>query len=229
MAKISKPKSAPSIDMTPMVDLAFLLVTFFMLSANFRSDEVVQVDVPSSISDYLIPENTIMVTVDNGGRIYFGMSGKEEAKENVLAQMSQKYKVSFTPAQIKSFATLTDFGCSIQELPAYLDMTSEQRKEYIETGKTMAIPADSSNNQLKDWILFGRNAAMEVGEKAYYDAVSKGAKIDENEFKPKYIIKADGKAAYYYAKKVIEVFRDLNLNNLNFVTSLEADPRKTQQ
>jgi hypothetical protein len=38
----------------------------------------------------------------------------------------------------------------------------------------------------------------------------------------------DGKAEYVYAKKVIETFRDLNINNLNFVTGLKADPRKPQ-
>ena len=46
MANIKAPKGSPTIDMTPMVDLAFLLVTFFMLAANFRSDEPVQVDTP---------------------------------------------------------------------------------------------------------------------------------------------------------------------------------------
>ena len=57
MPKIKAPKGSPSIDMTPMVDLAFLLVTFFMLSASFRSSEPVDVDVPTSISDKIIPEN----------------------------------------------------------------------------------------------------------------------------------------------------------------------------
>ncbi|MFM1898639.1 MAG: hypothetical protein RL577_879, partial [Bacteroidota bacterium] len=35
MPKVKMPKSSPSLDMTPMVDLAFLLVTFFMLTSSF--------------------------------------------------------------------------------------------------------------------------------------------------------------------------------------------------
>lgn len=229
MAKASKPKAAPAIDMTPMVDLGFLLVTFFMLAANFRSDEVVQVDTPFSISEMTIPENTVTITVDKGGRVFFGISGKPEAKQNLLKRMAGKYQIPFSEQQIEKFGILTDFGCTIQEMPAFLDMSSDQRKEFIATGKTMAIPTDSTNNQLKDWINYGNLEMLSVGEKAYYEAKDRGLDPNINEFKPKFILRVDGKAEYLYAKKVIETFRDLNINNLNFVTGLKADPRKSQQ
>jgi biopolymer transport protein ExbD len=218
MPKIKIPKSSPSIDMTPMVDLAFLLVTFFMLAASFRSSEPVQVDVPSSISDKIIPENVLLVTIDKGGQVFFNLSGIE-ARRELLQNMSAKYKVAFTPEQIEQFTFMTSFGCTMQELPRYISTPGQERAKLNTT-----IPMDSTNNQLKDWIFYGNVAALNSGKTAYEEAKLKGEAPEINDYKPKFILKVDGKAVYVHAQNVIDVFRDLDLNNLNFITSMEQAP-----
>lgn len=89
---------------------------------------------------------------------------------------------------------------------------------------TVGIPSDSTKNQLKDWIFYGNIAALNTGKTAYEEAKMKGDSPEVNDFKPKFILKVDGKAAYVHAQNVISTFRDLHLNNLNFVTSMEAAP-----
>src|SRR3546814_15826843 len=61
--------------MTAMVDVAFLLLTFFILVSQFRPEEVVTVTTPSSTSDSKVPEgNLIQITMDTKGRVLFGMA-----------------------------------------------------------------------------------------------------------------------------------------------------------
>lgn len=220
MPKIKIPKSTPSIDMTPMVDLAFLLVTFFMLAASFRPNDPVDVETPSSISDKIIPENTLTVTIDRGGRVFVGLKDPEANRE-MLGSMIAKYKVSLDEEQMNNFVAMSSFGCTMQELPNYLKMSGEERKMF----ETKGIPTDSTNNQLKDWIFYGNIAALNTGKTKYEEAKLNNLDPDINDFKPKFILKVDNKALYVHAQNVIDVFRDLKLNNLNFITSLEQAPK----
>ncbi len=224
MPKIKMPRSAPSIDMTPMVDLAFLLVTFFMLSANFRETEPVQVDTPSSISETIIPKNVIMVTVGEKGHVFFNITGAD-TRRDLLAAMGDKYNVKFTEEQAENFLKMTSFGCRMADMPKYLDMTTEERKRQVEVPGFVGIPADTARaNELRDWISLGNSLAMKYGKDQYEEALTKDPNAIADDFKPKFILKVDSKALYVYAKNVIDIFRDLNLNNLNFVTNLEGNP-----
>jgi biopolymer transport protein ExbD len=225
MAEISKPKGSPSIDMTPMVDLAFLLVTFFMLAAKFRDPEPVEVSIPSSIGDMDIPEKTLVqVTVDKGGRVFFTCVGAE-VREKVLKQMATKYKVPLNEDLIKSYVAMSSIGCSMAELPTYLKLDGEGRKNFK---TSVGIPADSTRNELKDWINFAHSEMLDYGKKRYEDENSKlgpgKAPLNPDDYKPKFLLKADMEAEYVRVKNAIETFRDLNINNLNFVTSMEARP-----
>jgi biopolymer transport protein ExbD len=215
MPKIKVPKSAPSLDMTPMVDLAFLLVTFFMLTASFRMAEPVIVDPPASVSDKLLPENTIMVTVDNIGRPFFGISNAE-AKLNTLARMSEKYKVSFTPEQTKKFGGLSSFGVDIKDLPKYLDATEAERMKFQ---PQKGVPNDSLNNpQLNDWILYSAQEAITIYNREKDKAESAGKEFKGE--KPRYAIKADAKAKYVSVKSVIKTFTDIKIYRFNLITSM---------
>jgi biopolymer transport protein ExbD len=219
MPKIKMPKGTPSIDMTPMVDLAFLLVTFFMLTASFRNAEPVTVETPSSISDKIIPENILMVTLDKDGRVFFNLSDAEARKE-MLNNMLQKYKIGLSAEKIEEFSFMSTFGCTMQELPAYMNTEAAKRASF----PTQGIPTDSTKNELLDWLSFAATAAGNTGRTAFEEAKLKGGEPKMEDFKPKFILRVDSKTLYKDAQVVIDVFRELNLNNLNFVTSAEAIP-----
>ena len=220
MSKKPSKGGAPSLDMTPMVDLAFLLVTFFMLTASFRMAEPVTVDPPSSIGQITLPDNHIMVTVDKDGKLFFGISNAA-AKTAALRRMSEKYKIPFTEEQIKKFGGLPSIGVELKDLPKYIDTPESKRMTFKPQN---GIPLDSLNNQLRDWISFGGAEAVKI----YNDAKEK-AKSANQEFKaekPRYAIKCDSKTKYIFVKDIVEVFTKLKIYQFNLITGLEANPNE---
>jgi biopolymer transport protein ExbD len=77
MPKIKKGRVAIRIDMTPMVDVAFLLLTFFMLTTQFKPPEEVQIVLPSSHSDIKLPESDVItITLSKDNRIFLGFDSQ---------------------------------------------------------------------------------------------------------------------------------------------------------
>jgi biopolymer transport protein ExbD len=220
MSKKPSKGGAPELDMTPMVDLAFLLVTFFMLTASFRMAEPVTVDPPSSIGQISLPDNHIMVTIDPDGRPFFGISNGT-AKTAALVRMSEKYKIPFTDEQKKKFAGLTSFGVDIKDLPRYLNAGDAERMKFQ---PQKGVPTDSLNNQLRDWISFGGVEAVKIFNEAKEKA--REANEDFKGEKPRYAIKCDADTKYIMVSKVVKIFTDLKVYQFNLITSLEANPNE---
>lgn len=75
-----KSASHVRIDMTPMVDVAFLLLIFFMSTTQFKPPESVSVQLPGSSSEIRVPETGIIVlTVNKAGEIHIS---NEKATES---------------------------------------------------------------------------------------------------------------------------------------------------
>ena len=101
-------------DMTPMVDLFCLLLTFFMLTTTFRPQEAVQVDTPNSISEKIAEGQDMMtIFVSRDNKVYFDLDkGSDTAlhiRRKVLKDLADYQKVSFTDEQI-----IQDYSRNVQ-------------------------------------------------------------------------------------------------------------------
>ena len=155
MSKIKLPSKPPKIDMTPMVDLFMLLLTFFMLTTSFRPQEAVQVDTPNSISDKLAPDKNVMtLLIGKNNKVFFnidnGNDSTSHVREKLLQDVGTYYRKQFTKDQIKKFGNSGSFGMLIDKLAAWIDATDPKEKEAMQVG----IPTDSvaGGSELSIWI-----------------------------------------------------------------------------
>jgi len=186
--------------MTAMCDVAFLLLTFFMLTSNFTKKEPVQVRTPSSISEIKIPErNIMMILVDAEGKVFFGIDGQTE-RAQVLTKMGEAYNIQFTPEELKEFSLINSFGLPMKYMNPFIAMGPEERDK---KENALGIPCDSLDNQFKN----RQSAARNV----------KGKDL-------RIAIKGDQATSYPVIKKLMGTLQDLNENRYNLITSLENAP-----
>ena len=63
--------------MTPLVDVAFLLLTFFMLTTTFKPAEEVEIVLPSSHSEFKLPESDVLtIELSKDGRIFLAVDSQ---------------------------------------------------------------------------------------------------------------------------------------------------------
>jgi biopolymer transport protein ExbD len=206
MPKIKMPRSSPSLDMTPMVDLAFLLVTFFMLTAQFRPEEAVAVDTPSSMSELPIPtENLMTIIVDSAGRVFWDFTDKKVRAE-VIKDMANRYHLTLSEEQQTRFVNLNAIGMPMNKIGAYLDLNSPTERKELDR-QSGGIPYAGDNNELQNWIQSTQNI---------FSAGAGGKN-------PLVALKGDGNVNYSVMNEVIKIFQGptIKINRFKMITDLE--------
>ena len=193
-------KKSTSTDMTAMCDVAFLLLTFFILTATAKVPEALPVDTPASTVQTKLPETDLATITIGKGKVFFDLKGRE-VRKRALQLMGDKYGVTFTQEEMDKFALMEGFGVPIQSLSQIIAMKSADRNKAGQPG----VPKDSLDNQLKEWIYNSRIANIETNDKELQIA-----------------IKGDAKEEYPAVKKVMDILQDQKINSFSLVTGLRG-------
>lgn len=188
--------------MTAMVDVAFLLLTFFILTAQFRAQDAATIETPSSISGIKVPDKDIMtISLSKEGNVYFGIDNMMKRRD-MLDNFAAANGLSFTEKEKKAFSLLSSFGMPKNQLKAFLNLDPEKRNAYKQPG----IPIDSTGarpeNELKDWVFNARKANNDL----------------------RIALKGDNLAKFPNFKNVLSTLQAQNINKFNLITGTEAPP-----
>lgn len=193
-------KKAASIDMTAMCDVAFLLLTFFILTATAKIPEALPVDTPASTVQTKLPETDLATITIGKGKVFFDLKGRE-IRTRALELMGQKYGVEFTDDEKSKFALMEGFGVPIEGLKSIIAMKASERSKAGQPG----VPKDSLDNQLAEWVQNSRIANNEINQKELQIA-----------------IKGDAKEEYPAIRKVMDILQDQKINSFSLVTGLRG-------
>lgn len=148
MAAVKPKRHSPTMDMTAMCDVAFLLLTFFIMTSSFRSQEAVTINTPSSVSKLKVEETGIgTVSITPEGKYYFGVTDPIE-KRKFLSTLNTNLKMNLTDEEKQSFLEVAEIGVGKDRIKSYLSLSKGDREKALLPG----IPLDSTNNELIDWV-----------------------------------------------------------------------------
>jgi biopolymer transport protein ExbD len=204
MGRAKIPRKSTNIDMTAMCDVAFLLLSFFILATKQKPPEAVAVSAPTSVSSKVAPEKAILITLTKEGKVFL-ILGDDTKKKEILGKLNTNKSLGLSENEITKLSKLSYIGMPLNMLKGTLASGSE-----ISADKLPGIPAvDSTNNELVDWM------------RSVTDAY---AGSDQKELEEKIVIKGDNLAKYPSFRNIKYALKKNNILKFRIATNSETVP-----
>lgn len=203
MPKVKIPRKSTAVDMTAMCDVAFLLLSFFILATKQKPPEVLAVDIPGSVSSKAVPDKSIIITLTKDGRTFL-MFGDDTRKDEVLSNISLAKGLNLSPAELAKLNKQEFIGLPLNQIKSSLATTAT-----FDANKMPGIPTDTTNNEMVDWIRSITNVYAGTDQKVLQEML---------------LVKGDNQAFYPAFRNIKTAFKKNELYKFRIVTNGEAPP-----
>ena len=203
MPKVKIPRKSTAIDMTAMCDVAFLLLSFFILATKQKPPEVLAVQTPSSVSSKAVPDKSIIITLTKEGKAFL-MLGDETKKADILNNINTSKGLNLSAAELAKWTKTEFIGLPLNQIKSSLSLSSP-----LAADKMPGIPIDSTNNEMTDWMRSITNVY---------------AGGDQSKLEQMILVKGDNAALYPVFKNIKEAFKKTDIFKFRIVTNGETVP-----
>ena len=201
MPRVKVPRKSTNVDMTAMCDVAFLLLSFFILATKQKPPEVVQINTPSSVSTKVAKSDAVLVTLTKDGKVYLSI-GDNAHKNDIIDGINRIKSLNLTPDELAKLKKQDFIGEPFSKLKNSLDLAAP-----IPAAEMDGIPTDSTDNELVDWI-------------ASVSDAYRGEDISNLNL----LVKGDNAAFYSSFKNIKDAFAKNEIYKFKVVTNAEGVP-----
>jgi biopolymer transport protein ExbD len=240
MGRVKIARKSTFIDMTAMSDVTVLLLTFFMLTSTFLSNEPTTVITPPSVSEEKVQEtNFVQILVSPEGKVWLTMNNdtaqaysNDKMRMALLDKVASIYNeyhpskpISFTPSQKKAFSKVNSFGVPLALMGEYLNL-AENGQEGV-TAMDQWIQGKDGNPQHITGIPISWN--QDENKPNEFQMWMKALRQTENPSLEQAIkdgtgvaIKADQNTSFETIHMVMDNLQTIHMNKFTLLTALKA-------
>lgn len=206
MARPKIPRKSTTVDMTAMCDVAFLLLSFFILTTKPKPSEAVPISTPTSVAAKIAPEkDLVMISLNKDGKVFLstGDGADDKAtKQTIIESINSAKGLGLSPQEIALLVKAPFIGSPLPQLKQQARMLPEQMTAETLNGINVK---DTSNNEMVDW--------MRAVKDAYAGRNT-----------PNILLKGDNVAKYPFFKNIVSAMKKNDLLKFQMVTNPEAIP-----
>jgi biopolymer transport protein ExbD len=208
MPSVHIAKKSTDTDMTPFVDIAFLILSFFIMATKFKPQDPVEITTPNSVSSEIIPANdAVMILIDKDNKVFFSVLSEKNVTvfDDIIKGINTTRNLGLTDAEMANFRKTPAVGVPFTGLKQLLSIPADDQKNLKQPG----VPVmDSATNELVWW--------LNETKKAFA-----GKKLT-------YLIKGDGKSKFPTFDAVVSALKRNDELKYSLVTVPEDIPSNSE-